>query len=425
MLHLFNSNLNPLDQFSILNYISLDAAILAHTNISITNIAISLTISTLIILTVNLLLKNKKKIFSNKGSISLESVYDTVFSIVINQINVNKGQLYFPFIYALFLFLLINNLIGMIPYSFSSTSHFILTFSISFIVVIGATFLGLIIHGLKFFSLFVPLGCPIALLPLLVLIEFISYLARNISLGLRLAANKLSGHMLLNILSGFTYNRIFSGIFLSSPVESNIVYNEIVADLIEFITENLPTIQIEPEYALDSVDIYFPNNIAYATHANPSIPNIAIDTTAQNSDIFVARLNSDAVFNESYQYLHRDLTGYLQNFEYLRLQFRMWESVFHAIPKPAQYSSNIWVLENTLLSQISIHNVWRSNLFNHFDVFQTLFPDYAWLMEQLRPNCKSIRLSRLTLRKLPAKNRRGIKNLIKLGSLDVRPRFPN
>ena len=212
MLHLFNSNLNPLDQFSILNYISLDAAILAHTNISITNIAISLTISTLIILTVNLLLKNKKKIFSNKGSISLESVYDTVFSIVINQINVNKGQLYFPFIYALFLFLLINNLIGMIPYSFSSTSHFILTFSISFIVVIGATFLGLIIHGLKFFSLFVPLGCPIALLPLLVLIEFISYLARNISLGLRLAANILSGHMLLNILSGFTYNIIFSGI---------------------------------------------------------------------------------------------------------------------------------------------------------------------------------------------------------------------
>src|SRR5690625_7863183 len=85
----------------------------------------------------------------------------------------------------------------MVPYSFASTSHFILTFFISFTVVLGATFLGFQKHGLEFFSLFVPSGCPLGLLPLLVLIEFISYLARNISLGLRLAANILSGHMLL------------------------------------------------------------------------------------------------------------------------------------------------------------------------------------------------------------------------------------
>merc|ERR1712034_284370 len=74
---------------------------------------------------------------------------------------------------------------------------------------------GLSRHGLKFFSLFVPSGCPLALVPLLVLIEFISYLARNVSLGLRLAANILSGHMLLNILSGFTYNIMNSGIVFS------------------------------------------------------------------------------------------------------------------------------------------------------------------------------------------------------------------
>src|SRR5438046_4568287 len=100
----------------------------------------------------------------------------------------------------------------MIPYSFASTSHFILTFSISFTVVLGATILGFQQHGLRFFSLFVPAGCPLSLLPLLVLIEFISYLARNVSLGLRLAANILSGHMLLNILGGFTYNIMTSGI---------------------------------------------------------------------------------------------------------------------------------------------------------------------------------------------------------------------
>jgi len=100
------------------------------------------------------------------------------------------------------------------PYSFASTSHFVLTFFISFTVVLGATFLGLQKHGLEFFSFFVPSGCPLGLLPLLVLIEFISYLARNISLGLRLAANIVSGHMLLNILSGFTYKMLTSGILI-------------------------------------------------------------------------------------------------------------------------------------------------------------------------------------------------------------------
>jgi F-type H+-transporting ATPase subunit a len=133
---------------------------------------------------------------------------------VVNQINGRGGQIYFPFIYTLFVFILINNLIGMIPYSFASTSHFILTFALSFTVVLGATILGFQKHGLEFFSLLVPAGCPLGLLPLLVLIEFISYLARNISLGLRLAANILSGHMLLNILAGFTYNIMTSGFIL-------------------------------------------------------------------------------------------------------------------------------------------------------------------------------------------------------------------
>lgn len=209
--HNFNYILNPLDQFSIRSYISLDAPVLAYTYISVTNIAIYLTIATIIALTVNILATNYNKVVSNGWSISQESVYATVHSIVINQINAKKGQLYFPFIYTLFIFILINNLIGMIPYSFASTSHFILTFSISFTVVLGATILGLTKHGFNFFSLFVPAGCPLSLLPLLVLIEFISYIARNISLGLRLAANILSGHMLLNILSGFAYNILLSG----------------------------------------------------------------------------------------------------------------------------------------------------------------------------------------------------------------------
>jgi F-type H+-transporting ATPase subunit a len=99
----------------------------------------------------------------------------------------------------------------MVPYSYASTSHFILTFSISFTIVLGATILGLQKHGLVFFSLFVPAGCPLALVPLLVIIEFISYLSRNVSLGLRLAANILAGHLLLTILSGLTYSIMSKG----------------------------------------------------------------------------------------------------------------------------------------------------------------------------------------------------------------------
>ncbi len=208
---LFTEITSPLDQFEIRNLLSLDAPVLGNLHISLTNIGLYLTMGTLIILSLNLLATNYNKVVSNNWSISQETLYATVHGIVTNQINPNKGQIYFPFIYTLFIFILVNNLIGLVPYSFASTSHFILTFSLSFTIVLGATFLGFQKHGLEFFSLLVPAGCPLALLPLLVLIEFISYLARNISLGLRLAANILSGHMLLNILAGFTYNIMTSG----------------------------------------------------------------------------------------------------------------------------------------------------------------------------------------------------------------------
>nr|YP_010836028.1 ATP synthase F0 subunit a [Phyllosticta yuccae]WGC90044.1 ATP synthase F0 subunit a [Phyllosticta yuccae] len=203
-------NLSPLDQFEVRDLLSVAA--LGNLHISVTNIGLYLTIGGFVALIYKILTANYNKVVSNNWSISEETIYATVHSIVVSQINSRQGQVYFPFIYALFIFILVNNLLGMVPYSFASTSHFILTFSLSFTVVLGATILGLKVHGLKFFSLFVPAGCPLALLPLLVLIETISYLARNISLGLRLAANVLSGHMLLNILSGFTYNIMCSGV---------------------------------------------------------------------------------------------------------------------------------------------------------------------------------------------------------------------
>ena len=205
-------NQSPLDQFIIRDLFSIKSDLLANIQISLTNIGLYLLITTFLIFMYYLLATNYNILTPNAWSLSQESIYQTVYSIVVNQINANKGQMFFPLISALFIYILINNLVGMVPYSFAPTSHFILTFSISFTVVIGATILGFQIHSLRFFSLLVPSGCPLGLLPLLVLIEFISYLARNISLGLRLAANVLSGHMLLNILGGFTYNIMSKGL---------------------------------------------------------------------------------------------------------------------------------------------------------------------------------------------------------------------
>jgi F-type H+-transporting ATPase subunit a len=204
--------LNPLSQFEITDLLALDTPLIGNIHLSITNIGFYLITGLIFILILNLLSTNYNRLVSNNWSISQETLFATIHSIVVNQINPRKGQIYFPFIYGLFIFILINNLIGLVPYSFASTSHFVLTFALSFTIVLGATILGFSKHGLEFFSLLVPAGCPLGLLPLLVLIEFISYLSRNVSLGLRLGANIMSGHMLLTILSGFTYNIMTSGI---------------------------------------------------------------------------------------------------------------------------------------------------------------------------------------------------------------------
>ena len=203
---------SPLDQFEIRDLISINAPILGNLYISLTNILLYLIISFILIVLLTSINNRSKKLVYTNWNLTKESLYDTIYGIVTSQINKHSGQIYFPFIYTLFIFILVNNLMGLVPYSFATTSHFVLTFSLSFTIVLGATILGFYKHNFKFFSLFVPAGCPLALLPILVLIEFISYLARNVSLGLRLAANILSGHMLLNILSGFTYNIMTSGI---------------------------------------------------------------------------------------------------------------------------------------------------------------------------------------------------------------------
>ncbi|MGB0670739.1 MAG: F0F1 ATP synthase subunit A [Rhodospirillales bacterium] len=115
----------------------------------------------------------------------------------------NQGRPYFPFIFTLFFFVLIGNIWGMIPYSFTFTSHIIVTFVMAFFVFVMVTVIALAKHGMHFFSFFMPPGAPIYMAPLLVPIEIISYLSRPISLSVRLFANMLAGHTLLKVFAGF------------------------------------------------------------------------------------------------------------------------------------------------------------------------------------------------------------------------------
>jgi F-type H+-transporting ATPase subunit a len=126
-----------------------------------------------------------------------------------------RNEIYLPFIYSLFFFIIISNLIGNIPYSFTITTSIILSVGLSFTIFIGVTVLSLFKHGLHFFSFFIPGGTPLALVPLLVLIEVISYLARALSLGVRLFANVMAGHTLLKILSTFLYQLFTSSIIIA------------------------------------------------------------------------------------------------------------------------------------------------------------------------------------------------------------------
>lgn len=197
---------SPLDQFEIRNLLSLD---LFNAQLSLTNIGLYLIIAGLI--TYSISWSSCKTVAVRKG-LRGNPINEVLFASILNIVVKNNGQIFYPFIFTLFVFILINNLVGLVPYSFASTSHFVVTFGLSFTVVIGATILGLNKHGLKFFSLFVPSGVPVALLPLLVCIELISYVSRPLSLGLRLGCNICAGHLLLHILSTFTFQIMSSGI---------------------------------------------------------------------------------------------------------------------------------------------------------------------------------------------------------------------
>jgi F-type H+-transporting ATPase subunit a len=136
----------------------------------------------------------------------LQSMAELGYEFIADMVHDNIGEAgkkYFPFVLTLFVFVLGCNMLGMIPYSFTPTSHIIVTFAIAAVVFIGVTIIGFVRHGFHYLSLFVPQGVPMLLVPLMVAIEVISYLTRPISLSVRLFANMLAGHTMLTIFGGF------------------------------------------------------------------------------------------------------------------------------------------------------------------------------------------------------------------------------
>lgn len=154
---------------------------------------------------------NNEKLQLTRWSIVIIAIYDTILNMVNSQIG-HKGGYYFPLIFTLFNFIMLSNLVSMIPYSFALTAQIVAIVSLSLALWIGNVILGFKLHGLSFFSLFVPSGTPLALVPILVLIETLSYSSRAFSLGLRLSANVLSGHLLMLILGSLIFNLMSSSI---------------------------------------------------------------------------------------------------------------------------------------------------------------------------------------------------------------------
>lgn len=144
-----------------------------------------------------------------KGSMvpgRMQSVVEGFYTFLADMVRDNAGHdamRFFPFIFSLFMFIFFANMLGMLPIAFTVTSHIIVTFVLAITVFIGVTLTGFVLHGPRFLKVFVPSGVPIALLPLVVAIEVISYFSRPISHSVRLFANMLAGHIMLKVFAGF------------------------------------------------------------------------------------------------------------------------------------------------------------------------------------------------------------------------------
>lgn len=191
--------IDPMHQFVIERIIPLE---FAGIDVSFTNSSLFMVIAVILITLFTTVTMSGRAMVPGRWQSLAELSYEFVANMLRDNVG-TEGQRYFPFIFTLFMFVLFCNLLGMIPYSFTVTSHIIVTFALAIVIFIGVTIIGFVTHGIKFLKYFVPSGIPVALMPLLVVIEVISYLTRPISLSVRLFANMMAGHTMLKVFAGF------------------------------------------------------------------------------------------------------------------------------------------------------------------------------------------------------------------------------
>jgi F-type H+-transporting ATPase subunit a len=191
---------NPLEQFAIHYYTDLPSVF--GVNINFSNSALFMVLIVLAASIFILLSMKNKELIPGRWQSLAEISYELVANTVKENVG-QEGRHYFPFIFSIFMFVLIGNLAGMMPYGFTVTSHIAVTFALAMVIFVGVTLIAIIKHGTKFFGFFLPHGTPWWMAPLMVFIELFAYLARPISLSIRLAANMMAGHTMLKVIAGF------------------------------------------------------------------------------------------------------------------------------------------------------------------------------------------------------------------------------
>ena len=191
---------NPMQQFTV--YKIGPEIKIAGVDLSFTNSSLFMLISAATILLILFLGSKEKKIIPGKIQLISEMFYSFVAKMISDTAG-SKAKPFFPFIFSLFMFVLFCNMVCMLPYSFTVTSHIIVTLIMALFIFVAVTFIGFIKHGFKYLSIFVPSGVPVILLPLITVIEIISYLSRPVSLSVRLFANMMAGHTMLKVFGGF------------------------------------------------------------------------------------------------------------------------------------------------------------------------------------------------------------------------------
>ena len=190
---------SPLAQFEIKELIPIK---IGSYDLSFTNSALVMVIAVLVVILLMMLGTRRQALVPGRWQSVAEMSYEFCANLLRDTVG-HDGRKYFPFIFTLFMFTLLGNMLGMIPYSFTFTSHIAVTFVMAMAVFIGVTVLGFIKHGVHFFSFFVPPGVSIVMWPLMIPIEIISYLSRPISLAVRLFANMTAGHTMLKVFASF------------------------------------------------------------------------------------------------------------------------------------------------------------------------------------------------------------------------------